>query len=212
MKTPKFAITKQEVFNACTPDVFDFGNEWLYKLCSDYPRHTDESHSIAKVWLIGRAYSAAIERKSAPEGADELYRNQIGPAMRKSRLDILISELPDGRSPIEERFSFGVEVHAELMRIWSTAGATGKRSLASKYLHFHCPNVFPLLDSRALAGIKKVTPDARRVPKLDASSGDTIYRSFCARSAWLIREIRQQFRARLSLRQIDKLLLAIGRK
>lgn len=132
--------------------------------------------------------------------------------MRKSRLDALLSVLPDGRSPVVERFGRGVEVHAELMGIWKSAGATGKRSLASKYLHFHRPDIFPILDSRASGGIRKVTPDARQIPKLGACSGDAAYLSFCARSAWLIQQVRRKFRIRLSLRQLDNLLLAIRKE
>jgi len=39
---------------------WDLGNKTLYGLCKDYPGHRDEREIIAKIWLIGRAYSASI--------------------------------------------------------------------------------------------------------------------------------------------------------
>lgn len=189
-----------------------FRDDWLYELCQQYPGHDDESHCIAKVWLIGRSYSAAIERKSAPAGSDKLYKD-IAPKMRRSKLDELIAALPNGRSSYLTRFSRGVEVHAELMKIWSSAGAKGKRSLASKYLHFHRRDVFPILDSFAFGALRKVTPDVRHMEKLTVAVGDETYKTFCTRYAWLLNQIEERFQLRPSLRQVDQLLLAIaGRK
>jgi len=38
------------------------GNTVLYDLCKSYPRHDEEDVIASKIWLIGRAYAAAIER------------------------------------------------------------------------------------------------------------------------------------------------------
>lgn len=212
MRHPTIELTRKDVLGAMGPTVWDFANDWLYKLCQQYPGHDDESHCIAKVWLIGRSYSAAIERKSAPAGSDKLYKD-IAPRMRRSKLDELIAALPNGRNSYLTRFSRGVEVHADLMKIWSSAGANGKRSLASKYLHFHRPEVFPILDSFALGAIRKVSPDARRIGQLEVAACDETYKTFCTRYAWLLNHIEERFQLRPSLRQVDQLLLAIaGRK
>lgn len=212
MKHPTVGITRKDVLGAMDPTIWDFANDWLYKLCRQYPKHIDESHCIAKVWLIGRSYSASIERKSAPAGADKLYK-EVAPKMQRSKLDELIAALPDGRSSYLTRFSRGVEVHAELIKIWCSAGAKGKRSLASKYLHFHRSNIFPILDSFALGAIRKVTPGMRHLDQLSAATGDETYMAFCTRYAWLLNHIEERFQLHPSLRQVDQLLLAIaGRK
>src|ERR1700694_2343954 len=209
MRTPPRTLSKRDILRAKKPRVTDFGNAWLYELCRRYPEHKIIGHCVAKVWLIGRAYSAAIERKAAPRGTDELFA-KIGPPMCKSKLGPLLRSLPDGRSPLVVRLSRAVEVHEQLMKIWAKEGARGKRSLASKYLHFHRRDVFPMFDSRAARAIRKITPEARHVLNFPARSGDKVYREFCQRYLWLLQGIRRQFRSRLTLRQVDRLLLAIA--
>jgi hypothetical protein len=44
-------------------DKWKFGNDILYQLCHDQPKHNDDSVIIAKIWLIGRSYAAAFERR-----------------------------------------------------------------------------------------------------------------------------------------------------
>ena len=41
-----------------------FGNEVLYRMCRESPLHEDPDVVVGKVWLIGRSYAAAIERRS----------------------------------------------------------------------------------------------------------------------------------------------------
>jgi hypothetical protein len=95
------------------------------------------------------------------------------------------------------------------MKIWGNAGAKGKRSLASKYLHFHRPDVFPLFDSQAAKGIGRVTP-RKRISKLAAKDADAKYKAFCERYLWFLETIRKRFGRRLSPRHADTLLLAVA--
>jgi hypothetical protein len=107
--------------------------------------------------------------------------------------------------------SAAVEVHSALMRIWGKAGAEGKRSLASKYLHFHRPGVFPLFDSQAAMGIRRVTPRGKRISKLAAKHADAKYKAFCERYLWLLETIQKRFGTRLSPRHADTLLAVADR-
>jgi len=52
--------------------IWDTANGILYGLCRKYPGHTDDAIIVAKLWLIGRSYAAAIER-----GAHNLKRNSL---------------------------------------------------------------------------------------------------------------------------------------
>ena len=56
-----------------------------------------------------------------------------------------------------------------------------KRSLASKYLHFHCPDKFFIYDSRARSAINKLVkkPDKHMLAGLD--SYDPEYADFVCR-------------------------------
>ena len=56
-------LTQGDIDHALEPSPWDLGNQVLYSLCLDHPYHTDGAAIIAKFWLIGRSYAAAIERR-----------------------------------------------------------------------------------------------------------------------------------------------------
>ena len=56
-------LTKEKVNTAIAGNDWDLGNKILYDMCQQYPFHNKSSEVIAKVWLIGRSYAAAIERR-----------------------------------------------------------------------------------------------------------------------------------------------------
>ena len=54
----------KNLINKCKLDnEWSLGNSVLYDLCKTYPTHKDKKSIVAKIWLIGRAYAAAIERR-----------------------------------------------------------------------------------------------------------------------------------------------------
>ena len=58
-------LTAKMVEHALSDDAdpWRIGNQVLYDLCSRYPMHKHPAEIVAKVWLIGRSYSASVERK-----------------------------------------------------------------------------------------------------------------------------------------------------
>ncbi len=86
-------LTKKMVQRALAKDEpWCIGNQVLYDLCRRYPYHTVNAEILAKIWLIGRAYSASIERgRGKAPGAewpnDRFYTKAVTGALRKSRLD-----------------------------------------------------------------------------------------------------------------------------
>jgi hypothetical protein len=82
--TPQFVQAALE-----SESVWDLGNEVLYKLCDDHPGHTANNAIIAKVWLIGRSYAAAIERRreKGEFSGDEFYVKHVAPCIRSSDID-----------------------------------------------------------------------------------------------------------------------------
>ncbi len=56
-------LTRRRILRAMGPSPWDFSNQVLYDLCRAHPAHDDVSVVIAKMLLMGRAYSAAIERR-----------------------------------------------------------------------------------------------------------------------------------------------------
>jgi hypothetical protein len=93
---------------------WDFSNGVLYDLCRAHPAHDDESIVIAKMLLIGRAYSAAIERrknKKQGEGSDDFYFEKVGPMLQKSQIDRWIAEARASRLGTRPALATLVKVH-----------------------------------------------------------------------------------------------------
>ena len=60
-----------------------FGNSILYRMCQENPYHDREDVVIGKIWLIGRSYAAAIERRKNSDDfiGDEFYYKAVAPKM-----------------------------------------------------------------------------------------------------------------------------------
>jgi hypothetical protein len=202
-------ISKKEIEKALTNDAWDLGNQVLYDLCFQHPFHKSHQEIIAKVWLIGRSYAAALERrknKSPDSVGDLFYEDKAAPKIKSSEIDSWLNSLKDDSIP--ER---AIEIHAKLTNLFFDISELEKRSLASKHLHFHVPDLFFIFDSRAMAAIRKVTPSAEKsLPSLSPKESDSCYANFYSRCLWLQENIREQIGRKPSPREIDKILLHIS--
>ncbi len=187
--------------------VWDFPNKVLYDLCEQHPRHTRDDEIIAKIWLIGRSYAASIERRrNAKYTGDGFYDGEVAPALRTSGIDGWLRSFRNITTPGHPQT---VVVHKRLTDVFFSLTDLEKRSLASKYLHFHRPDLFYLYDSRARQAVMKLTPRITSIPAMTATEYDWEYREFVRRCVWLRRRIEEQYGVQLSPRQIDKALLSI---
>jgi hypothetical protein len=204
---PSRPITKTEIDAAQAPSLWDLGNRVLYNLCRDHPKHVAADEIVAKIWLIGRSYAASIERrKNAIEVGEEFYEASVAPAMKASAIDQWLAACSVEDSPGIPK---GISIHKQLMDLFASITELDKRSLASKYLHFHLPNAFFIYDSRAKTAITKVVPRLDLLPGIAAETFDKEYKDFVRRCVWLRNEIYSTHSVLLTPRQIDKLLLAI---
>lgn len=97
MQSPKHQISKADIQYALNPNPWDLGNDVLYRLCKEYPHHKTEQEIIAKIWLIGRSYAAAIERrktKKRGESSDNFYECTVVECMKGSEIDKRLAALP----------------------------------------------------------------------------------------------------------------------
>ena len=209
----KIQITKDDVEYALGPSPWDLGNQVLYSLCQNHPKHDMDDAIIAKVWLIGRSYAAAIERrKKAEETSDDFYEITVVEKIKKSKLDDWLAALPNQILGPWRELSSVITVHKRLMDIFSNLTGLGKRALASKYLHFHRPDLFFIYDSRAKEAITKITPRPNEIKDITAEDADSEYHMFCRRSQYLRDSISERFGKNMTPRQIDKILLRITDK
>ena len=60
-----------------------FGNSILYQMCEENPLHNNADVLIGKIWLIGRSYAAAIERRKNADDyqGDDFYYDAVAPKM-----------------------------------------------------------------------------------------------------------------------------------
>lgn len=204
-------VTAEEIAWARRSWKWDLGNRVLYDLCRNHPAHENAEEVIAKVWLIGRSYAAAIERRrrgwSESQIGDDFYEETVAPKMMGSGIDAWIADASRTSDPGSRA---AVVAHGKLTALFEKMTGQQKRSLASKYLHFHSPNAFFIYDSRARDAIAKVTPRPRSTPHSDAPEGDKEYRNFTRRCVWLREHVRCSSRICLTPREIDKLLLKIA--
>ena len=208
MKRSLKPIAKSNITRALCNTAWDLGNETLYALCRSHPLHNRPDAVIAKVWLIGRAYAAAIERRKQPTSyGDAYYVEQVAPAIIASGIDDWIASIPASAPSDATAHGTAITVHHRLTQLFGTISHQQKRSLASKYLHFHRPNSFFIYDTRAIAAIRRATPPARHAPPIDADEAEREYAPFYRRCLWLQQKILSQHGLSVSPRQLDKVLL-----
>lgn len=162
-----------------------FANNVLYNLCAEHPDHNDKHCIVAKVWLIGRSYAAAIERRRNKKdiSSDDFYYDVVAPEMLKigKKLDTRIEKIKTFPSIDTDNLPYILETHNKLMTLFCDLTKLEKRSLASKYLHFHCPNAFYIYDSRANTALKQFIKKDKETPVIKDGKFDKEYKFFCLR-------------------------------
>lgn len=194
------------------PSPWRVGNHVLYELCRKRAGHKDTADVLAKIWLIGRSYAAAIERRrNRVQDNDTYYVTTVVPAIVKSPIDTWLTDARGaGRASVESA-EVALEVHRKTTDLFSNVSDLNKRSLASKYLHFHVPELFFIYDSRAivaLGALREIVGRASRRSSGKADSGgDNEYRKLYVKSLRLRDHIETEYDRRLCPREIDDLLL-----
>jgi hypothetical protein len=153
-----------------------FGNHILYSMCRDHPEHSDPEVIGGKLWLIGRAYSASVERKAGKNFSWDPLKN----ALIKSSIDNDIAECNKIDRVDTTNLAIVLSTHKRLTDIFKATTGLEKRSLASKYLHFHAPTAFFIYDSIAS---KKVSGLVKPIQKRfdQTHNSDKVYELFCKR-------------------------------
>jgi len=194
-------------------DNWSLGNSVLYELCRAHPLHATTREVVAKVWLIGRAYSAAVERgrgDAAGPGLsnDSFYTEALAPALIASSLDERLRGIASNGQINSAAVEAVLQVHGYLVAELSKLTGMHKRSFASKYLHFHCPSLFFIYDSRAVEAIRALGMRRSRVGPQHGV--DAEYASFVSTLLVLTERVEDQFGTLLTPRQLDRLLLQVG--
>lgn len=196
-------------FAATKKKDWEFGNNILYKMCKESPKHNNSDVVVGKIWLIGRSYAAAIERRKDGRKTGDFYFDVVAPEMEKisKELDKKIKELSQSAS---EDFIKLICTHKFLTKTFNKISHLQKRSLASKYLHFHCPEKVFIYDSRARDAIHKLVerPNKSILNNLQPDKFDKEYGDFVCRVLELKKLLETNLKKPLSPRDIDNFLLS----
>ena len=190
---------------------WEFGNSILYQMCKDNPKHDQADVVVGKIWLIGRSYAAAIERRKNADDylGDDFYYEAVAPKMLEigKKLDERLSYLNNTDGLIVDCVPEILSAHKFLMDAFTELTGLEKRSLASKYLHFHCPDKFFIYDSRARAGIGKVVKRTDKAALNGISDYDPEYGDFVCRMLELQEYLDEKLEKYELPRKLDSFLL-----
>ena len=103
-----------------------------------------------------------------------------------------------------------MKVHGLTTELFYGISGLEKRALASKYLHFHVPNLFYIYDSRAAEAIREFSSDLPRPSR--AGDGDDEYRKFAERCHHLRDLCAREFSLDLLPRHVDNFLLGFNER
>lgn len=202
-------ISRERVEQAKQTNAWTLGKQVLYDLCTEYPNHQRDDAVIAKVWLIGRSHSAAIERRKneAQVPKDRFYEDQVAPALRESELDIYLNRLRPYQQIDHQNLHDILDSHGYLTKVFYDLTQHNNRSLASKYLHFHLPKLFFIYDSWAYTALANLMPH-KRVSSIGLGANqDYDYRRFFLLALDLRQAIYQEYGVFLTPQEMDNLLL-----
>ena len=197
-------------------------------MCASYPKHKDDGQIAGKVMMIGRIYSASIERRKNKKNSEtnaDFYLDKVVPALKKSHLDRQIDEAKAEKYPTLENAHVFIAIHWKLSAIFEELTDQTKRSLASKYLHFHVPEKFFIFDSRAKKAVNDQKINNQKIDakneikhikaRLGKTPYDTEYLTFFAKCLVLRSEIKRMAgngtKTHLTPRELDKFLLNLHR-
>ncbi len=208
--------TKQQINNALQNPPWDFGKQILYDLCRKNFRHDQDDVIIAKVLFIGRIYAAAVERRrnKQDEINDNFYVDTIAPTFKKSDIDNHLNDLKKYKTITSDNIKQILQTHYYLTELLRDITDLNKRSFASKYLHFHLPDLFFIYDSRAVTGMRSfVSSIPNELDKIikDAEC-DIEYAKFFCRCFYFRKEIQDKFDMDLKTRQLDNMLVEIANR
>jgi hypothetical protein len=182
------------------------GNAILYEMVARYPRHTNEDEIVSKLWIIGRTYAAAIERRPNKAGSSaDFYYDRVAPKLSKPAIDEKIDSLRKYTSITAENLPHILSVHKYLMDLFDELTQEDKRSLTSKYLHFHLPELFLIYDSRVASVITKFTGNKPRGLSIPQDA-DKVYAEFCYKAMLIYQDLNGTY-SDTKPRVIDNILL-----
>ncbi|MBI5329783.1 MAG: hypothetical protein HZB71_04125 [Betaproteobacteria bacterium] len=185
-------LTREFITDALAASIRDPRQRALYDLCFMHRGHYKDEIIADKLRLIARLYQDPLQ---SPEYAAH--------RLARSAVDHWFGSLATAE---ELEASLLLEAHKRVMDLFADQGEERSRSLASKYLHFHFPELFYVYD-----------PEVERLAReivggdcgfLSLAEFDPAYGRFHACCRKLAERLIPEVGRRLSPRELDRVLRA----
>lgn len=194
----KLTLTREFITDALSQSVLDPKVRVLYDLCFMCRHHLRDEIVADKLRLIRRLYSDTLARPGKAFSAEAAAHN-----LTQSPVDHWFGAL----STAEELDSgLLLELHKRLMGVFDDISEEEARSLASKYLHFHFPELFYVYDTRIATALSLLMEGDCGF--LALAEFDPAYGRFHACCRKLTNIMLPQVGRRLSPRELDRVLRA----
>lgn len=194
----KLTLTREFITDALSLSILDPKVRALYDLCFMYRHHLRDEIVADKLRLIRRLYSDSPVWPGKAFSAEAAAHN-----LTQSSVDHWFGAL----STAEELDSgLLLELHKRLMGVFDDLTEEEARSLASKYLHFHFPELFYVYDTRIATALSLLIEGDCGF--LALAEFDPAYGRFHACSRRLTERLLPQVGRRLSPRELDRVLRA----
>lgn len=192
--------------------IFIPANKALYSFVRENPSHTDPAQVASKALIIGRGLAASVERRKKNddddyEGSTSGFYTRLADSICRSDVDLEASFLPIGQRLTGNATICVNKVHSWLCDAITKVTKKDASSFASKYLHFHYPALFPMVDSRAREALKWIADEESMVfapTTAGMSKNYAAYMDFYLKVRDLFEE---ELGHEISLRQMDNILL-----
>lgn len=191
--------------------IFIPANRMLYQFVRDNPSNTDKAQIASKALIIGRSLSASAERRT-PSEADPVsgtanFYELLGRTVAGSMVGELLDMLDEHQDLTSMLVGDVVKVHTFLCDVITKITEQDCSSFSSKYLHFHRPRLFPMMDIRARKALKWVADEQGWVFAYTTAGKSKNYRVYVDHFLRARQLFEDYLRRPLSLREMDNILL-----
>lgn len=192
----KLTLTREFITDALCKPILDPKVRALYDLCFLHRHHLRDDIVVDKLRLITRLYSDSPAWPGKAFSAEAAAHN-----LTRSSVDHWFGALSTAEALDS---SLLLELHKRLMDVFGDLNEEEARSLASKYLHFHFPELFHVYDSRIASALFLLM--AGDCGFLALTDFDPVYGRFHACCRKLTERIAPLVGRNLSPRELDTVL------
>ena len=190
--------------------IFIPANRLLYEFVRANPSNIEKSQIASKALIIGRSLAASVERRTISDddaGSSGHFYSVLAESISNSMVGELLALLPAEERLSQSTITAVVKVHARLCDAVFEVTKKDSSSFASKYLHFHYPHLFPMMDLRARTALSWVANEEDWPFAYTTARQSINYENYVRFYLRVQEFFERELGKPVSLRQMDNVLL-----